>query len=357
MSEKETLTITHRFGFWIISALLITGFIWLFQSILTPFILGAIIAYILNPAVKALEKIHLNRIAASVLLTLAFVLSLAGAFVMLIPLVIDDLITFANKVPAYVKEILNAAEPVRRILQDNMQDSNGDFLKQALQNTSGNIIQFTQTVLKEFVSGGFILVNFISLIVITPFVTFFMMMEWPEILKWFKSVIPRNQYETVSGLVQSIDTKISGFIRGQLIIALILAIVYTVALKLAGLEFALLLGLGAGILSIIPLIGSLSGMLAGAIVAWFQTYDILFTLLIAGIFAIGQFVEGNVLTPKIIGDKVGLHPLWILFSLMAGGAVFGITGMLLSVPVAAIISVLTGFALSQYKQSSYYSTQ
>ena len=151
-----------------------------------------------------------------------------------------------------------------------------------------------------------------------------------------------------------IDRKLSGFIRGQLSVAFLLGLIYAIALTVAGLNYGFLIGISAGVLSIIPMVGSFLGLLASIAVAWFQSGDISYVGIIAAIFMVGQVIEGNILSPKLLGDSVGLHPLWILFALMAGGSLFGILGMLLAVPVAAVVGVLTNFTIQEYKKSDVY---
>lgn len=172
--------------------------------------------------------------------------------------------------------------------------------------------------------------------------------------KWTDDLIPRGSYDTVKGLLHQINVKLSGFVRGQISVAFALAIIYALALTVAGLKFGFLIGIMAGVLSVIPLIGSTVGLVVSVLVAWFQSGEWSYVGIIAAIFLVGQFVEGNFLTPKLLGSSVGLHPLWILFALLAGGSLFGIVGMFLAVPVAAVVGVLLGFAIKQYRESPYY---
>ena len=160
--------------------------------------------------------------------------------------------------------------------------------------------------------------------------------------------------ETIEELLTKIDQKVSGFVRGQLTVAVILAVFYALACSLAGLKYGLVIGLLAGMLNIIPMLGSIVGFVLGTSVAYLQSGELMFTGIIAGIFLFGQIIEGNFLTPKLVGESVGLHPLWVFFSLMAGGALLGITGMLIAVPVVAICGVLIGFAIERYKESAFY---
>jgi predicted PurR-regulated permease PerM len=183
------------------------------------------------------------------------------------------------------------------------------------------------------------------------------MKEWPSIVKWVEDLYPRQHDVVIRQLFNKMDKKISGFIRGQIIVAFSLGLFYAISLTIAGLNYGLLIGFIAGIFSIIPMVGSAIGLVVAVTVAWFDGGDIGYVAIILGIFLVGQFIEGNFLTPKVVGDSVGLHPLWIMFSLMAGGALFGVTGMLIAIPVAAIVGVLSGFFIDQYKLSGFYSNK
>ncbi len=190
--------------------------------------------------------------------------------------------------------------------------------------------------------------------IISLVVAYFMMAEWPAVTKWVRDLMPRHSEETIMGLLRQIDTKISGFVRGQISVAVVLGVSYAVMLTLAGLKYGFLIGLMSGLISVIPMVGSAVGLVVSVAVAWFQAGDIMFVLLIAGIFLGGQVIEGNFLTPKLVGDSVGLHPLWVFFALLAGGSLLGILGMFLSVPVTAVVGVLLSFAIQRYKESPYY---
>ena len=180
------------------------------------------------------------------------------------------------------------------------------------------------------------------------------MKEWEHIMAWGEDLLPRDNKDTIKDLLKQIDAKISGFVRGQISVAVILGIAYAIALTIAGLKYGALIGLAAGLLSIIPMVGSAIGLVVSIVVAYFQSFDLTYVAIIAAIFFAGQIIEGNILSPKIVGDSVGLHPLWVFFALLAGGALFGVLGMLLAVPVAAIAGVLLAFAIMQYKSSPLY---
>ncbi|MGB0719790.1 MAG: AI-2E family transporter, partial [Bdellovibrionales bacterium] len=219
---------------------------------------------------------------------------------------------------------------------------------------SGAAVNVAKRLLGGLAAGGAAIFDMISVVVFMPIVAYFVMKEWDHITHWVEDLLPRDHKNTILDLVEQIDTKISGFVRGQISVAAILGVLYAVALTIAGLNYGFLIGLSAGLISIIPMVGSTVGLIVSVAVAWFQTGDLSYVAIIAGIFLAGQLIEGNILSPKIVGDSVGLHPLWVFFALLAGGALFGILGMLLAVPVAAVAGVLLAFGIAQYKSSALY---
>lgn len=349
------MTLKDQGLFWAGAFALFLGTVWLFSDILLPFVLGIAIAYLLNPPVIALGKMKISRLWATIIMLAIFMIVTLVLLMLIIPPLYRESTQLADALPNYMNKLWDMLEPHIKALQSYVgpDDLNGK-LRNAVENNIGNALQVSISLLGGLINGGQAVISFITVCVFTPFVAFFMMVEWNSITKWVDNLLPRHSYDTIKDLLSQINTKLSGFVRGQLLVALVLGIVYAVALTLAGLDFGFLIGLGAGVLSIIPLVGSTTGLLVSVLVAWFQSGEWTFVALIASIFLIGQFVEGNILTPKLLGGSVGLHPLWILFALMAGGAMFGIVGMLLAVPVASVIGVLGGFAIKQYKASPYY---
>jgi predicted PurR-regulated permease PerM len=209
--------------------------------------------------------------------------------------------------------------------------------------------------IRKIWDSGMALFDVLSILFIAPVVSFYMLRDWPVMVHRVDSWLPRRNAKTIRRLVHQMDDALSGFVRGQAMVCVALGAIYAIALTVAGLNFGLFIGFTAGILSFIPYVGSLIGLASGLLVAWFQfDGELSRVALIAGIFAVGQFVEGNFLTPRLVGEKVGLHALWILFALMAGGALLGFTGVMIAVPVAAVTGVLVRFALQEYLQSSYY---
>ena len=261
---------------------------------------------------------------------------------------------FSDDLPGYIEKISALAAPLTQRLQTYLGATDSQSLTNLLKSNSASAAGAASFVMQKLAAGGQALADAISVALFMPIVAYFMMVEWPSVTKWVQALIPRHSEETIMTLLQEIDKKLSGFVRGQISVAAMLGIAYAIALSIAGLKYGFLIGLGAGLLSVIPMVGSAVGLIVSVGVAWFQSGDIMFVLIIAGIFIAGQIIEGNFLTPKLVGDSVGLHPLWVFFALLAGGSLLGILGMFLAVPVAAVIGVLLSYAIKKYKESAYY---
>lgn len=341
--------------FWGGALALFFAFVWAFKGVLTPFILGIAIAYLLEPLVRLLHKIGIKRWLASLLMLVLFFITLALIFVFIGPPVYRELTELVRKIPDYAQQLVTMSMPYIETVQAKMGFNGVDQFKTLLQENAGKIFKAGTGVLAGLATGGQLFMSFMTIILLSPIVAFFMMREWPKATAYVEGLYPESHAATIKSLLKKIDLKIAGFVRGQLMVAFVLGIVYAVVLSIAGLDYGFLIGICAGLAGIIPLVGSTLGLIVSVVVAWLQSGgDLGFVGMIAAIFIVGQVLEGNVLSPKLIGDSVGLHPLWILFALMAGGSLFGIAGMLLAVPVTASAGVLIGYAIDQYKDSKLY---
>ena len=341
--------------FWLAVAAAIFIFLWVFNDVLLPFIVGIIIAYLLNPLMKRLGELNIPRKPAAILILVLFSLFIVALLVLVIPPLYRETADLAQTAPQYIDSIWNRLQPYVEIVERNVDEENLDEnIRDAIKNNISGALGASTALLGGILSGGLALASFLTFLVITPLVAFFMLIEFQTITQWVYSLLPRHNYEATKELCDKIDYKIAGFIRGQLLVALTLGVIYAIALSVAGLRYGFLIGIAAGLLSIIPLFGSTVGLVASVVVAWFQAGELSYVALIAAIFLFGQFLEGNFISPKLIGNSVGLHPLWILFALLAGGTLFGIVGMLLAVPITAAAGVLISAAIAQYKNSRYY---
>jgi predicted PurR-regulated permease PerM len=340
--------------FWGVSIALFIAFIWIFKAVLTPFVLGIVIAYLLNPLVKRFSTKGIKRTTSTLIILSLFFTAVTAIIILVAPVIAKESAELIDKMPNYLDNFFKLIQPYIAWFQETIGQGSVEDAKVFLKENASKILSISGGVAGSLAAGGQAIVGMMTTLVLTPLVAFYMMKEWPAITDWVENLIPRDKEKMIKDIIHQIDVKLSGFIRGQLTVAFFLGIIYAVALTIAGLDYGFLIGIGAGVLSIIPLVGSTVGLLVSVGVAWFQAGEVDYVLIIAAIFIVGQIIEGNILSPKLLGDSVGLHPLWILFALMAGGSMFGILGMILAVPVAAVIGVLVGFAILQYKKSPLY---
>ena len=345
--------------FWGVALALLLLLVWVFKGVLLPFILGGAIAYLLNPIVTKICSKGVGRQTAVLSILGIFFLCLAGLLAIIAPILVREAAGFIESAPAYAQKMWELAEPRILWVQEQLGYTiTTDQLQTVLQDNVGKALQIGKGVLGGITTGGIAVIDFMSTVLITPVAAYFLMKEWPHVVAWTMGIVPRHYVARVADLAHQIDSKISGFVRGQMIVCVALGFVYAVTLSIAGLHYGFVIGLSTGVLSIIPFVGSTLGLVTSVAVAILQSGgDVTFVAIIAGIFFAGQFIEGNFITPKVMGGSVGLHPLWIIFALMAGGSLMGLVGMFLAVPVAASIGVLVNFAVSEYKKSPYYQTK
>jgi len=308
---------------------------------------------LLNPLANRLERIGASRTVASLVIIGAFVLVFVSLILVFVPLLTSQLGAFIEKLPTYVQRLQALAmdpnrEWLRKLVGDSVADAQiSDLVKQGA--------GWISTFLKSLWSGGQALISIFSLIVVTPVVAFYILHDFDHMLPTIDNWVPVPHRETVRRLAHEIDGAIAGFVRGQSGVCLILGSYYAVGLSLAHLNFGLLIGLISGVITFIPYVGSLTGLVLALGVAIAQFWpDWTPILVVAGIFFVGQFLEGYVLAPKLVGESIGLHPVWLMFALFAFGYLFGFVGMLLAVPLAAATGVLMRFALRQYLASPLY---
>lgn len=346
-----------NFQFWTFVGLLLIAFIWTFQSILTPFIVGIAVAYLLNPVVEKLSGYRLPRWLSALIILAIFFITLLIAFILAIPILVREMIDFVQLLPSLLS---HGQEWVVRQAHafDIAIPQTWDDVKQLdtalISEKSGDILQAVKSITGKLLKGGAAVIGLISFFVLMPIVAFYLMIDWPRLTSKVHDLLPRKNKKRIETIMSDIDHSLSGFIRGQLTVCLLLGLFYAIALSLLGLQYGFFIGVAAGFLSIIPYVGSIFGLIASVGMAFYQFGGWEYPLGAFIIFVIGQLVEGNYLTPKLVGESVGLHPIWVIFVLMAGGALMGLLGMMIAVPVAAVIAVLIRHAIAEYKDSSYY---
>jgi predicted PurR-regulated permease PerM len=344
------LPTNHQLRYWGIAAAVFLVVLWFLGNVLLPFLVGGAIAYFLDPIADRLERLGLSRVAATSIISLV-------ALVLVVLLVLAVIPTLVNQLTA----LINAAPDIAKRLQGfllerfpELADSTST-IRQTLAEI-GTAIQARGAELAQSVlSSALGVISVVLFIVVVPVVAFYLLLDWDDMVARIDGMLPLDHAPTVRRLAREIDTVLAGFVRGQVSVCLSLGTFYAVALMAAGLQFGLIVGAIAGAITFIPYVGSLVGGALAIGLALFQFWgDWVHIGIIAAIFAVGQFVEGNILTPRLVGKSVGLHPVWLLFALSAFGTVFGFVGMLIAVPVAASIGVLTRFGLERYRASLLY---
>jgi predicted PurR-regulated permease PerM len=348
------MTNRRQIRFWLITLLVIAFALYVLRDMLLPFVAGMAIAYFLDPVADRLEQFGAPRWLAATCVLLFFVLVLVLAVLLLVPLIQSQITQLVETLPLIVNWVSNVGIPTVERMLTELSVENIERLKNAVNSFAGDAVGWLGTVLRGIVTGGFALFDVLTLLFITPIVAFYLLRDWDLMTSTIHGWLPRQHVGTILAQINEIDDTLAGFVRGQATVCLVLGLFYGVALSVFGLNFGLVIGSIAGILSFIPYVGSLVGFVSSVGVALVQYDTWTPVIVVVAIFLIGQAVEGNFLTPKLVGDKVGLHPVWVMFALLAGGSLFGFLGVLLAVPVAAIIGVLIRFALQQYISSPYY---
>ena len=344
----------QRVRYWLIAIAALLIAVYLLRGILLPFVAGMAVAYFLDPLADRLERMGASRLVATIIITVGFFV-LAGLGVILVLPVLEGQITaFATRIPGYIQGLVERAGPMLAAVERYLSPEDVERLRDAVGNYAGTVVGWIANVLRGVLSGSLALVNLLSLLFITPVVTFYLLRDWDRMLAKMDGWLPRRRAAVIREQVREINRTLSGFVRGQASVCLILAVFYGVGLTIVGLELGLIVGIGAGLISFVPYLGSIAGFLVGVGLALAQSSEWGLAIAVAAVFLIGQAIEGNFLTPKLVGDRVGLHPVWVIFALLAGGALFGFVGVLLAVPVAAVIGVLARFALQRYLDSPLY---
>ncbi|ALN73621.1 MULTISPECIES: AI-2E family transporter [unclassified Aureimonas] len=341
--------------FWSLAALALGLSLWLFRGILLPFVLGMVMAYFLDPIADWLVRRGLSRLAASLLILVAFVIVIALVILIVVPVIGGQVSSFADRLPQYLGRLQELALELRTGSLSRFFNGDDQTLRQDFQTLVRQLSGYTTALVASLWSSSLAVVNFISLFVVTPVVAFYLLLDWDRMIAKIDALVPRQHVGTVRRLAREIDRAVAGFVRGQGSVCLILGTYYAVGLTLVGLNFGLLIGFFAGIISFVPYVGSAIGLIVAVGVALVQfAPDWIWVAATAGVFFTGQFVEGNILQPKLVGASVGLHPVWLMFALFAFGAIFGFVGLLMAVPAAAAVGVLVRFAIHKYLESEMY---
>ncbi|HEY7245496.1 MAG TPA: AI-2E family transporter [Xanthobacteraceae bacterium] len=342
----------RHLAFWGVVLVVGCALLWLLREVLLPFVAGIALAYVLAPVADRLERAGLNRTLAALSIVGIVVLSLIALALLIIPLAVQQGLLLLSSIPSYVARVRELIAASDRPWSSWLQG--GDSSK-----ALSDFMRYASTWLTGFASslwvGGRALLSLVSILVVMPVVTFYLIRDWHRMLNAVDACTPLHYRATVHELARAVDAVISGFLRGQLGVCFLLGLYYSIALGLVGLNFGLLIGALSGLITFIPYVGSLSGLLVATSVAIAQFWpDWVWIVAVVAIFLLGQFVEGNIIAPKLVGERVGLHPVWLIFAMFAFGYLFGFVGLLVAVPLAAVAAVLVRFALGQYRASALY---
>jgi len=332
----------------------LVGVIYLLSPILMPFLSAALLAYLGNPVVDWLEKNKWHRTLAVTLVFAIIFTSLTTVVIILLPLIEQQVSALIEKVPAIISWAKEIALPWLQLRLSVFGQVDSDKLQQTLQENIGGAGSVLASVFGSISSSGMALLSGLANIVLVPVVTFYFLRDWNAMVAKTHDTFPRRMEGKLTAITQEVDSVLGAFFKGQVLVMISLAIIYYAGLSLAGLEFALLIGLLIGLVSFVPYLGLIIGVVLACAASIFQLHDASGLLPILIVFGVAQMLESVVLTPILVGDKIGLHPVAVIFSVMAGGQLFGFTGVLLALPVAAVLLVLLRYANKQYKESELY---
>ncbi|MBY0336027.1 MAG: AI-2E family transporter [Acetobacteraceae bacterium] len=329
--------------------------LWMFSAILTPFVLAACVAYFLDPLATRLSRIGLPRGLSAFLLVLLLALAALLAVLLLYPLVVSQIGVLLARLPGYIARIGQAVREALLAFEEHAGPEVVDArLRELVVSQAGAMIAFLGTAATRLIGGGFALFNVFTLLIVTPVVAFYLLRDWQRIMARLEGWMPRKSAATMSQLALEMDRVLSAWLRGQLLCCLALGVFYAVGLSAIGLELGVMVGLIAGFLSFIPYVGTLTGFVIALLLATGQWGTWGGAFAVCAVFMVGQALEGYVIYPRLLGDRVELHAVWVIFALFAGGIAFGFLGVLLAVPMAAAVGVLARHFLRRYLASPLY---
>jgi predicted PurR-regulated permease PerM len=349
LSIADRLSLPRIHWGWLLLLIGFGALFWASRSVLGPFIAGFIVAYLLDPFTQRLEKRGWPRWLAAMVVLVLFFAALIGVLLASAPIIQAEVIQLTKTLPTLIDNTLPLAE---RLLNDTRMFSNS---QEIFANISNKAVEWFSSSFGSIVAGSLAFVNLLSFIVITPIVAFYLLRDWPAIVRHIESWWPRAKLAVIKALWAEADEALSGFVRGQSLVCLALAVFYAAGWSLVGLNYAIVLGLLAGVLGFVPFLGVIFAVGLSLLIALGQWgFDPVQLGMVIGVFAVGQVLESSVLTPNLIGNRIGLHPVWVLFAVFAGGTIAGIVGVFFAVPVAAVLGVIVRHALAHYRTSSFY---
>ncbi len=367
MEEARVLNgLDRRLAFWTAAILLVFALFYFLSPVLAPFLAGLALGYLLDPVADRLQTLGLSRLGASFVILTVFVVLTATIVLLVAPVLTRQFSEFLESLPGYLTTLQGLLTRVSR-------EATGDFMRSVYEklglpvsdasldtqkyvnDLASEAARMGAAFLKSLVSGGAALVNMVSLVVITPVVAFYILLDWDDMVATLDQLTPPRYRDDVRAIARDIDRALAGFLRGQALVCLFLGLWYSIGLSLIGLNFGFLIGVSAGVLSFVPYVGSITAFVLSIIVALVQGWpDWRLPAMAVAVVSTGLFLDGNVLSPRLVGGSIGVHPVWLMFALLAAGSLFGFTGLLLAAPVAAALGVILRFAVRRYRQSALF---
>jgi len=342
------MTPQRQLAYWLTGLGVFVLLLWLLSDILAPFLIGMAVAYFLDPVCDRLEGTGLSRALSTAVVTLLFVVVVALVIGLIVPLVAGEMVELAQQLPNYLELLRQRVIELSETLRTEVDPALLDQVRNAIVGSQDRITSWAVGLARNLLSGGVALFNVMALLLITPIVAFYLLRDWDLLIQRADELLPPAYADTIREQARAVDRTLAGFIRGVGTVCLFLGALYATGLTLVGLDFGLVVGLAAGLISFIPYVGATLGGVSAIGLALLQFDGYIWPAVVAGIFFLGQFIEGNILQPTLVGDRVGLHPVWVIFALLAGGALLGFVGVLIAVPAAAVIGVGVRFFVGQY---------
>ncbi|HJR11091.1 MAG TPA: AI-2E family transporter [Rhodanobacteraceae bacterium] len=340
---------------WLVIAGVVGWLVWLLSPILMPFMLAAVFAYLGDPLVDRLERLRIGRGLAAGIVFLVMLLLVVLALLLLVPLIQRQIARFIAALPGYVAWLTHTAVPwLEHKLNIPASEFDASTLIARMREHLGTVGGIAAAVLGYATRSGLALIGVGVAVVLVPVVTFYLLRDWDKLVATIDALLPREAQPAIRRLARETDSVLGAFVRGQLLVMLGLAIYYAVALKLAGLDVGPLIGMIAGLVSFVPYLGFIIGIVASVIAALVQFHDAFHLILVLVVFGVGSLLESYILVPKLVGDRIGLHPVAVIFAVLAFGELFGFMGVLLALPMASIAMVLLRFLRERYEASSLF---
>jgi predicted PurR-regulated permease PerM len=350
------MTLRNQVLVWATFSLVAILLLWVFRSILLPFVVGMALAYLLNPIVNLMSRLRFPRPLGSAIALILVIAIFLGIFLMLVPLVSTQVAGLVLRLPNYIADLQQLVQELAPQFNDWLGPERAAQFEASISDMIGSGVDLAGSITAQVAQSSITVLNTIAVLFITPVVAFYLLLDWEGMVKRVDDLLPRQHREEIRGVLGQIDRAMAGVIRGQASVIVVLCIYYSTALWLVGLDFGIAIGLIGGLLSFIPYVGFLIGFALSMTIATVQFWPDMWVsfFIVLAVYVVGQFLESNVLYPKLVGQSIDINPVWLMFALFAFALLFGFVGLLLAVPLTAIAGVLTRYAVHKYQASTLY---